>query len=117
MIPKTSAMTLYAIYDPIVENEEEVYGGPWCFSINSSRAYLAFPSAKLAEDFLKKWDSPGEHIIVPIQSLGDEYQELVDDVEYLLVLPSTSDISHLIQDIDHFPYRNFLLDRETQWLH
>lgn len=113
----TDALEFYTIYDPIVETEEEVVGGPWCFSINEERAYLAFPNKQLAEDFLRRWESEGEHEIILLSSLGEDYEELVEDVTYLLVLPTVRDIKHLISNLEHFPYNHFIIPRSKHLVH
>lgn len=115
---KTKSMgDFYTIYDPVVETEEEVVGGPWCFSINQERAYLVFPSRQLAEDFLRRWDSSGEHEIISLEELGEEYEEVVDDVNYLLILPTVRDIKHLIGNLEHFPYNHFIIPRSKHLVH
>lgn len=113
----TNTLEFYTIYDPIVETEDEVVGGPWCFSINEERAYLAFPNKQLAEDFLRRWKSDGPHEIILLKSLGEDYEELVEDVTYLLVLPTVRDIKHLINNLEHFPYNHFIIPRSKHLVH
>lgn len=113
---------LFTIYDPVIETENEVTGGPWCFSINDDRAYLVFPDKLLAEDFLRrwdKWDKPHsrECEIINLDDLGMEYEEIVEDVIYLLVLPTVRDIKHLISNIEHFPYNHFIIPRSKNLVH
>ncbi len=112
-----TAGDFFTIYDPIVETEDEVVGGPWCFSINQERAYLVFPSIELAEDFLRRWDSTGEHEIIPLDELGEEYEEVVDDVNFLLILPTVRDIKHLIDNLENFPYNHFVIPRSKHLVH
>lgn len=107
----------YTIYDPIVEAEDEIIGGPWCFSINEEKAYLAFPSRSLAQDFLLRWDSAGEHEVITLDDLGENYEEVVDDVNFLLVLPTVRDIKHLIDNIEHFPYNHYIIPRSKHLVH
>ncbi len=116
---KNTADTLefYTIYDPIIETEDEVVGGPWCFSINEERAYLAFPNKHLAEDFLRRWEAGGQQEIISLNSLGQDYEELVEDVTYLLVLPTVRDIKHLINNLEHFPYNHFIIPRSKHLIH
>jgi hypothetical protein len=114
---KTESSRFYTIYDPIVETEDEVVGGPWCFSINEERAYLAFPTEHLAQDFLMRWDTEGEHAVIALNELGENYAELMEDVAYLLVLPSVRDIKSLISDLEHFPYNHFLIPRQQYLVH
>lgn len=112
-----SSGDFFTIYDPVVETEEEVVGGPWCFSINQERAYLVFPSIELAEDFLRRWDSSGEHEIISLDELGEDYEEVVDDVNFLLILPTVRDIKHLIDNLEHFPYNHFIIPRSKHLVH
>lgn len=117
--PKDYTTEFYTIYDPIVETEDEVVGGPWCFSINEERAYLAFPNKSLAVDFLRRWDEKhsSDREIIPLNALGEEYEEIVDDVVYLLVLPTVRDIKHLVDNLDHFPYNHFIIPRLKHLVH
>lgn len=114
---KSTEFNFYTIYDPIIETDDEVVGGPWCFSINEERAYLAFPNMSLAEDFLRRWDSSGEHEIIPLNDLGESHEEVVDNVTYLLVLPTVRDIKHLINNLEHFPYNHFIIPRSKHLVH
>ncbi len=113
----TAKIEFYTIYDPIIETEDEVVGGPWCFSINEERAYLAFPNKSLAEDFLRRWESGDQHEIILLNSLGEDYEELVEDVTYLLVLPTVRDIKHLISNLEYFPYNHFIIPRSKHLVH
>ena len=108
----------YLIYDPIIETEEEVLGGPWCFSIEGKRAYIAFTTANLARQFVDLWSSSKGHEVIKIKDIGTEfYQELLDDVGYLLLLNSLDDIENLIKDVDKFPYEYYLIPREKYLVH
>lgn len=112
-----STADFFTIYDPIVETEDEVIGGPWCFSINQERAYLVFPDQELAQEFLRRWESSGNHEIISLADLGEEYEEVVDDVNYLLILPTVRDIKHLISNLEHFPYNHFIIPRSKHLVH
>tara|TARA_R110002124_G_scaffold152394_2_gene319282 strand:+ start:3211 stop:3636 length:426 start_codon:yes stop_codon:yes gene_type:complete len=108
----------YLIYDPIVETEEEVLGGPWCFSIDGKRAYLAFSSIELAEQFADLWSSSSENEIVKINDIGtDDHQELLNNVGYLLLLTASDDIESIIKDVDEFPYEHYLIPRLKHLVH
>jgi hypothetical protein len=115
-----NALEFYTIYDPITESDDEVLGGPWCFSINEERAYLAFPNKSLAEDFIRRWhkkNNRSEYEIIPLNLLGTEYEELVEDVTYLLVLPTIRDIKHLVSNLESFPYNHYIVPRSKHLVH
>lgn len=108
----------FLIYDPIVETEEELLGGPWCFSISGKRAYLAFSSYALAEEFANLWNKSNSYEIVKIGKIGsDYYEELLDNVGYLLLLTDIQDIEDLITNVDDFPYEYYLVPREKYLVH
>lgn len=108
----------FLIYDPIIETEEEVLGGPWCFSISGKRAYLAFSSYALAEEFANLWNSSNTYDIVKINKIGTEAnQELLDNVGHLLLLTSMDDIEDLITNVDGFPYEFYLIPRDKYLVH
>jgi len=108
----------FLIYDPIIETDEEVLGGPWCFSISGKRAYLAFSSYALAEEFATLWKSSNNYEIVKINKIGTEtHQELLDNVGYLLLLTDMQDIEDLITNVDEFPYDFYLIARDKYLVH
>ena len=115
---KANNYNFYLIYDPIVETDNEVLGGPWCFSIEGKRAYLAFSSIHLAEQFVDLWRASSEHQVIRVNQIGSEfYQELLNDVEQLLLLTSINDIESLLKDVDRFPYNHYLIPRQRYLLH
>ncbi len=110
-------MSKYTIYDPVIERDHEVVGGPWCFSIDKKRAYIAFPNQELAKKFVHLWGGSFIADVIEIEELGGEREELLDDVEHLLFITNEADMESLVKDVDKFPYNHFLIPRYLTMVH
>jgi hypothetical protein len=108
---------LYTIYDPVVEKDQEIIGGPWCFAVDQKKAYIAFPTQKLAKRFVNLWGGTQISDVVNISELGQEHEELLDDVDHFLFITNEDDMSNLIKDLETFPYNHFLVPRYSTMCH